>query len=278
MLTIADAASGQTRNVRIEYYARANPISIQMCTGESRDIKVYIQRLMWRTGPSPAALFVGGGRTLAVINDQSVGHFEPADAGRNVVGHPDPHGTYTFVADKPGQTTIDLVIHTTGEEASLGVGFVTDGESISVEVTDCYQAHTSGLGAIFTESDMGGLDKPFLLSGYTPNTRGITTETQFMFFAPNPQDRLRGGHAFIDTSVTALGGMQGQCTLYFSGRYEVVFYIPPSQPAPADADVGDLMLYGRGSLFCQGRYMFDVVDGGANSPAFQISFKPKPVN
>ena len=96
-----------------------------------------------------------------------------------------------------------------------------------------------------------------------------------MFFSPNPQNRLVGGHAFIDTATTLLGGLQSSCTLYFSGRYEVVFYIPPGQPAPPGADVGDLMMYGRGTVFCQGRPLLSL-DYGSN-PGFQISFKPKPV-
>jgi hypothetical protein len=273
-LTSANLAGAQAQ-VSITYNVGVSSESIHLCTGESRNISVLIDRRVQRGGTTFGPFSVWGGRVLGFINDEAIGHFEPTDGGREVVGPPAERALFKFVADAPGTTTIDFVISETGEESSLGGGWPQQDDVVDVEVTDCYQAHTSGLGSIFVENDMHGLNEWFLLTAFTPNTNGVETETQIMFFSPNPQNRLVGGHALVDTATTLLGGQQGTCTLYFSGRYEVVFYIPPNQPAPPGADIGDLMLYGRGTVFCQGRQVLKL-DYGSN-PGFQISFKPKPV-
>ncbi|MGZ5379851.1 MAG: hypothetical protein ACXWD8_18220 [Mycobacterium sp.] len=266
------ARVAQAASVSITYAAKTQA-TLTLCVGESDEIAVRVLRALTRPGRA-VGLWVPGGRVLGFIGNGNIVHFEPSDGGRDVVGQPIPEAVFKVVADAPGQTEIEFVIHTTGEERSVGDGWPQADATVQVEVNDCYEAHTSALAKIFTDKDMGGLNKYFLLAGYTPNERGITTDTQVMFFMPNPQDRLRGGFAWVDLATTILGGLQGSCISYFSGRYEVVFYIPPNQPAPPGADVGDLMMYGQGDVFCSGR--FTVHLDYRSSAGFQISFKPKP--
>jgi hypothetical protein len=266
------ARVAQAASVSITYAAKTQA-SLTLCVGESDEVAVRVLRVLRRPGRE-VGLWVPGGRVVGVSGNANVVHFEPSDAGRDVVGQPIPEAVFKVVADTPGQTEIEFVIKNTGEEASVGSGWPQSAATVRVEVNDCYEAHTSALAAIFTTKDMGGLNKHFLLSGYTPNTHGVTTDTQVMFFIPSPQDRLRGGFAWVDLATTILGGLQGSCIAYFSGRYEVVFYIPPNDPAPPGADVGDLMMYGQGDVFCNGKFVLHL--DYRQSAGFQISFKPKP--
>jgi hypothetical protein len=257
----------------IAYRVIANVRSLPMCTGERTEIRSSIERVVTRAG-QPIEAPVSGGRIFAHIDEPSVVHFDPADAGRDVTGQPFPEARFDLVADRPGRANINLFIGTTGEEATLGADWPFAEHNISVEVNDCYEAHTSALAQIFNDKDMGGLNKPFLLAGYTPNTHGLTTDTQVMFFIPNPQNRLVGGFAWVDLVTAYMGQLQGDCVSYFSGHYDVVFYIPPNEPAPPGADVGDLQMFGQGDVFCGGRFLFHL--NYQQSAGFLISFKPKP--
>lgn len=272
LVTLVAAPAQAASPVSITYTAYAQA-SLTLCVGESDEIAVRVLRVLARPGRE-VGLWVPGGRIFGGIGNGNIAHFEPSDAGRDVVGQPVPEAVFKIVADAPGQTDIEFVIQDTGEEASAGSGWPQSDATVRLEVNDCYEAHTSALAKIFTDKDMGGLNKYFLLAGYTPNERGITTDTQVMFFMPNPQDRLHGSFAWVDLVSTFLGGLQGSCITYFSGRYDVVFYIPPNQPAPPGADVGDLMMYGQGDVFCNGRFLFHL--DYRSSAGFQISFKPKP--
>jgi hypothetical protein len=262
----------------IDYLAAVLWFVPTLCTGETEEIHVGIRRYIEPPSGEIIGAWISGGTVGSFIYNESVGHFDPEGPGvvviRDVVGQPLPEAVYKFVADKPGQTDIDFIIGSTGEEATHGSGWPTTVATVRVEVTDCYEAHTSGLAAIFTDKDMGGLNKWFLLSGYTPNVNGVTTDTQVMFFIPNPQDRLHGHYAHVDLAYTVIGNLQSACIAYISGRYDVAFNIPPGQPEPPGADVGDLVMFGSGDVFCNGRFAAHL--DYRSSPGFLIAFKPKP--
>lgn len=266
------AGVAQGASVSITYAAKTQA-TLKLCVGESDELAVRVLRVLTRPGRE-VGIWVPGGRVVGFIGNGSVIHFEPSDGGRDVVGQPIPEAVFKVVADAPGLTEIEFVIHKTGEERSVGANWPRAEATVQVEVNDCYEAHTSALAQIFTTKDMGGLNEYFLLAGYTPNTRGITTDTQVMFFLPDPQDRLHGSFAWVDLVTTYMGNLAGSCMSFFSGRYDVVFYIPPNQPAPPGADVGDLMMKGQGDVFCEGKFLFHL--DYRQAAGFQISFKPKP--
>jgi len=255
-------------------YAAKTIASLTLCVGESEEIAVRILRTLSRPNGNQTGLWVPGGRILGIIDDGSVAHFDPPESGRDVVGQPIPEATFKVIADAPGQTQLEFVVHATGEERSVGANWPRSEAIVRLEVNDCYEAHTSALAQIFTTKDMGGLNKYFLLAGYTPNQNGLHADTQIMFFIPNPQDRLHGGFAWVDLVTAYLGNQPGQCISFFSGNYDVLFYIPPNQPAPPGADVGDLLMFGQGDVFCGGRFLFHI--DYRQSAGFQIAFKPKP--
>jgi hypothetical protein len=252
--------------VRISYTAYANPGAIRLCVGDAEEISVEIERKTVTNGQQYPGN-VTGGYILGVIDDTDVGEFEPTDAGRPV-GGPDGDAKFVFRAKKPGRTNIEFTIRTTGEEQRVRRKWPTNGDKILVEVRECWEAYTSGLASVFDDKDMGALDKPFLLVGHTPNVGGITTQSQYMFFAPNPQNNLTGGYAFIDTGW-ATADPRTKCTAYVSGRYDVVFY--PDADHPVE---GDLLMKGSGQAVCASGTVVPI--DYQNQPGFQIGIKPRP--
>lgn len=219
--------------------------------------------------------WVTGGILEAVIKNTQVGRFDPSrnPAFARIDASVANFVTFTFVAAAPGETEIDFNIKTTGEEGrgisiqrgsgnAVATAFFT-----TIEVTDCYDAYTSGLATVFTEKDMGRLTEFFLLAGNTPNAN-VRTLTQFFVFIPNPQNRAVGSYAFVDLywSTSAPGS---RCTAYVSGHYDVVFY----GPDPANPVEGDLLMKGTGVSVCPGRTT--PIDYTQNA-GFQIGFKPRP--
>ena len=255
-------------------YAAKTIASLTLCVGESEEIAVRVLRTLSRPNGHQTGLWVSGGRVIGTIDNGNIVHFDPDEAGRDVVGQPIPEALFKVVADAPGQTQLEFLVHNTGEERSVGANWPRSSVTVQVEVNDCYEAHTSALAQIFTTKDMGGLNRYFLLSGYTPNSHGLTTDTQIMFFIPSPRDRMHGGFAWVDLVTAYMGNQQGECISFFGGHYDIVFYIPPNQPAPPGADVGDIMMFGQGDVFCGGRFLFHI--NYQQSAGFQISFKPKP--
>ena len=254
----------------ISYSAVAEPNAIHLCTGTKKKITVKIVREIL----SPAGAFyrnISGGAVFGASNNNQVAKFPDFGQQSSVVGRPEPKATLEVIAVGPGETDIDIDIVRTGDEASHGSGWPEAPDVVHVEVSDCYLAHTSGLASIFTTNEMADLDQPFVLLGHTPNTHNLTTVTQMMFFIPDRQDRNRGVYAFVDTATAVLPGITGSCTSSVSGNYKVVFYIPPGQPEPPGADVGDLQLSGSGSQVC-GRFAYTI---SWPNDGMRISFKPK---
>jgi hypothetical protein len=285
---VANVAQAQITLLGISYAVDAGDQFLTLCTGQSEKISVSIaKRIFPNVDPlSPGGGGIAfmshplrGGSVRGVVAKPDVGHFEPAQAERGVVGWVEPRADYTFVADAPGVTTIEFRIVRTGDEAfeaGLGVRIPRTHYIVEVEVVDCYEASTSGLGIEFAADgkDLGALDDPFLISGVT-DLGGISGSSENMFFIPNRRDRLRGAQVFIETYTIALGGSTTNCFLVFSGRYEVAFHITPGDPAfRPGVDVGNLVLYGNGSQFCEGRFVQKVKY--TTTPGFLIAFTPKP--
>ena len=290
ILAFSGVSHAQTvvRDARIVYYTDVDPFfPVRLCTGESLEIKVSINRLIYRgqRPTSPAGYSVGGGIVLGVISDEDVGQFDPPLPAAPVVGPTgnvlvgsQAHAVYTFVAKAPGQTTIEFSIFRTGEEAILGEGWEMDPRSLDVVVTDCFEAYTSGLGMFFTVKDMGDLIQPFTLEAFSPPTNGITTSSQAMFFMPSgPRNQFlpsfSGLYVSVISDTTQLGGVEVTCLDVLSGSYEVDFHITPDDPRfRSGIDVGNLLLFGKGSKYCQGRLVLSV--NYVSDPGYQISFKP----
>jgi hypothetical protein len=248
------------------YQAVADPISISLCPGLIKEISVHIRRTTLVNGQVYAQR-VGGGRVIGLAGRLDIGHFNPVDPSRVVGGPPESVATFEYKADKPGTTEITFAITSTGEEARVGGKSARNSAKVRVEVTDCYEAYTSGLATVFTQKWMDKLRYPFFLAGYTPNVKNITAETQYMLFFPNPHDRLYGSYVLLDTHwVTS--DPRSRCTAYISGRYDVVFY-----PNAEDPVEGDLMMKGSGEAVCK-----DVVIPIDYElfPGFQIAFRPAP--
>jgi hypothetical protein len=260
--SVAPAQAAQPAGLSYQVTAESWPDSV--CVGDGVELQVSIQRTTKVNGQAYRQWVVGG-YVLGDISNTRIGHFEPGDAGRLVGAEPDHAAYLVFRADSAGRTEIEFTIRNTGEDLRVGTGFPTSSGKITVEVTDCFDAYTSGLATKFTEKDMGDLSKPFFLTGYTPNVQGVTTESQLMFFSPNPRDHTRGGYAFVDTAWTSGGG--GRCTAYVSGRYDVVLYGDPARPVE-----GDLLMKGSGVVVCPGQsLLIDYRD----APGFQIGFRPR---
>lgn len=246
----AQAAFTLPQNVPLSWRVITYPTgTITLCTGEFELIRVKIMRI------GATGQFISGGTVWGVSNDTNIADLLPSSGMRDIAGVPPAAlGIFTVVGNKPGRTTIEFGAIRTGDEGFYGGATpAEDSPPIHVEVTDCYEATTSGLGAIFTTKDICSLDEPFLLAAYTPNTNNITEETQVLFFMPYPQDSSHGSYAFVD-NATAYG--EG-CILYSSGTYEVLFYIPTA---------GDLIMKGSGTMVCRG--------GGTNVPKtqFRVAF------
>ncbi len=263
---VAVGSANAATRPRISYEAFSGSVD-RLCVGETYDFEVGIRRTATINGQRYAQ-WVAGGYILGSVDPPNVGRFEPVDAGRDVVaGLPVSVATFTFVPTAPGRATLEFVILRTGEERRIGTGFPTNNATTEVEVSDCFDAYTSGLATTFVDKDMLDLAEPFFLTGYTPNVGGVTTETQYMFFAPNPQNRTTGGYAFVDTGW-ATGRPDSKCTAYISGRYDVIFYGDPKRPVE-----GDLLMKGSGVLICTGSAI--EIDY-TTTPGFQIGFKPRP--
>lgn len=249
------------------FYEAVSSSIDQLCVGETYTYQVGISRVAIVNGQRYRQ-WVSGGYILGSIDNPNVGRFEPADADRDVQGGPPlPAARFTFVATGAGRAKVEFFIRTTGEEARVGNGYPTNDDTNEVEVVDCFEAYTSGLATTFTEKDMGDLTEPFFLAGYTPNVGGVTTESQYMFFAPNPLNRTTGGYAFVDTGW-ATSAVASKCTAYISGRYDVVLYGNPKKPVE-----GDLLMMGTGVVICKDSSI-EIDYRGA--PGFQIGFKPRP--
>lgn len=260
----ADPAKAAKARAGISYKAISSSLLEPLCVGESETYEVGINRITLVNGQRYRQ-WVTGGYVLGVISNEAVGRFEPRDAGRDVIGGaPVPVATFEFIAKSPGRTTIEFHVIRTGEEARVGADFSRTSDTVEVEVVDCFEAYTSGLATTFTAKDMEDLTEPFFLEGRIASST-VAGTTQFMFFAPNPQNRTTGGYAFIDTAWP-LAGPQGRCTAYISGRYDVVFYGHPDRPVE-----GDLMMRGSGVLVCANS---SVEIDYTNAPGFQIGFRP----
>jgi hypothetical protein len=260
------------------------PGSLRLCAGESAGISVYIKRLVYGGGPVPIANTAAGGQVWGRINDVNIGHWDGYDADSDtlsieVYGAPHPSAHYTFVADAPGQTTLEFGIEALdGEDLDV---LITD-TSISVEVTYCFEAVTSGLGRVFTKASMGDLIDPFTLASETPPTAGITTDSQNMFFLPlggggqQVLPALSGVYVIAIIDTTTLAGQTVTCVNVLNGPYEVEFRVPPDDSRFRNGvDVGELLLYGGGSKFCSGRHVLSVQY--IDEPGFRISFTPSTV-
>lgn len=238
-----------------------------LCVGESTGFLTGIIRGTTVNGRTYAQ-WISGGRILGEIEDTHVGeftHYEVVD----VSGAPTPSARFTFLAKAPGSTNLEFTIFKTGEESRVGrdPAFYSYHFLTNIEVVNCFDAYTSGLGTTFTLKDMGDLTKWFSLEGVTPNVAGVETESQRMFFIPNPQNRLTGGYAFIDTAwAAAAPGVR--CTAYISGLYDVVFY-----PDEEHVVEGDLLLKGTGFNVCP-RYVIPIDYSAASG--FRIGFRPRP--
>jgi len=205
-----------------------------------------------------------GGTIAGLIRDRSIGHFDPAGETQPVGGFPQAEAHFTFVADKIGRTEIDFAIRATGEEQRLGAQWPTVHDTVRVNVIGCYEAYTSGLATVFSQKYIGNFRYPFYLEGRIA-TQTLEGSTQYMFFIPNPQNRLTGGYAFIDT-YWPQSTPGSRCTAFVSGRFDVVFY-----PDEEHVVEGDLLMKGSGVAFCPGqRIPIDY----RNSTGFQIAFKP----
>jgi hypothetical protein len=257
--------SAEAASARIDYSAWPNPESLSMCVGDSTPIHVRIQRVITVNGTGYDS-WVSGGVINGTVQYDSVGRLEPADTARPVGGPPEMDAIYEFVATGPGRTGVTFTIYQTGEDQRVGWGSSRHNDTVAVEVKDCFDAYTSGLGTVFDMKDMGALDKPFHLEGHI-NQNNLEGATQRMQFMPDPQNRTTGEYEFVDTSW-AQTGPSGKCTAYVSGRYDVVFY--PDAVNPVE---GDLLMKGTGAVWCAG-YKYDI--DYTSTPGFQIGFKPRP--
>ena len=149
---------------RISYRAIAMRASAKLCVGDKLEIDVAIKKTAVINGNTYSE-WVTGGLLEAVIKKRQVGRFDPprdpmqAQIDASVANF----ATFTFLAAAPGETEIDFNIKRSGEEARgipirpapggvPAASFVT-----TIEVTDCYDAYTSGLATTFTEKNMGRL-------------------------------------------------------------------------------------------------------------------------
>ncbi len=261
---VAPAQAAKAK-VRISYAVIAVPKIEWLCVGEAVEFSVSISRHTTVNGQRYPQ-WVTGGDVLGVIGNEHVGAFEPADAGRSVGAEPEHAATFLFRGEAPGRTDIEFIIRNTGEDLRVGTGFPTQSDTVSVEVTDCFDAYTSGLGTVFDTKDMGDLTEPFFLAGHLA-TSGVAGLTQFMFFIPNAQNRTTGRYEFVD-NAWALAAPAARCSAYISGRYDVALYGNPSEPVE-----GDLLMKGTGVAFCGGRAI--PIDY-TSAPGFQIAFRPRP--
>jgi hypothetical protein len=238
----------------------------RLCPGEDALVGVGLQKVV-----DGVSLWAWGGHGRVKVQDPEIGRATPAAP----ILDP-PMATVRFEALAPGTTFLIVDFLTTGDEPTIPTPAIAS-RFVPVEVTDCYEAVTSGLGTQFfvDGKNMGGFNRPFLLSG-SSNLGGVTAKAQNMFFNPGQREgpspacpvySCRGLHVFLET--WSAGG--GACSAYISGRYEVKFHIGAFQPG---ADVGDLEMSGKGQVFCGG------VPGPTvdyeHSVGFLIAFRPRP--
>jgi hypothetical protein len=281
VLVFSDASLAQAQpTIGISYALTVQHPSLRLCTGETAEILAYISRQVYRRGRQhPAQVLAHGGRVVGVVGDEDVGRFEPAEAGRDVRGTPLPRALYEFVALAPGRTTIDFIIDETGDEHLYGNDLGGDTVSVSVVVTDCFEAFTSGLGLVFTVKDMKDLIQPFTLEAHSPPTVGITTKSQAMFFMPSgPRNQFlpsfSGLYVSVLSDTTTLGGRQITCVDVLTGPYELEFHITPDDPRfRSGIDVGNLQLWGNWTKFCPGGSVSGSYPPGG-PPGFLIAIKP----
>jgi len=261
---LAPAPARAARATQISYEAIATPSFESLCSEQSAEFTVAVNRTTSVNGQQYTA-WVTGGSVFGDVADSTIATIDPVDTQR-VAGAPGHWATFTVTGHKPGRTTIEFDIFSTGEERRVGGGHPLRAATVSIEVSDCWEAYTSGLGTTFVQDDMGDLTEPFFLTGVTPNVAGIESESQFMFFLPSRLDRLHGSYAFIDTAWSSLGP-SGRCVAYISGRYDVAFY-----PGPDDPIEADLLMKGTGVYICGG---FVLPIDYSNHTGFQIGMRPR---
>jgi hypothetical protein len=264
-LGVAPAEAAKAR-ARIVYTAIAvESGDTELCVGDALEITVSISRHTTINGRQYRD-WISGGYVYGGISNDDVGHFEPRDQGRPVGGPPLQHATFVFRAVASGKTDIVFTIGDTGEERRVPGNYPRRDDTVSVEVVDCYDAYTSGLGTTFTQKDMGDLMEPFTLAGRIASgtVEGIT---QSMTFTPDPQDSTTGVYVFIDTAW-ATADPRAQCTAYITGEYDVVLYGNPAKPVE-----GDLLMTGTGVQVCGG--ISTEIDYSSQA-GFRIGFRPRP--
>ncbi|HEY2916770.1 MAG TPA: hypothetical protein VGI98_06105 [Candidatus Limnocylindrales bacterium] len=265
LLAWAPAPASAARAPQISYAAIATPSFASLCSGQTTEFSVSVSRTTAVNGQLYSA-WVTGGKVIGAVADERIATIDPGDMPQVVASGPGNWATFIVTGQNPGRTTIEFDIFSTGEERRVGGGHPLRPATVTIEVSDCWEAYTSGLGTTFVQADMGDLTEPFFLTGVTPNVAGVDTESQFMFFLPSPQDRLHGSYAFIDTAWAALGP-SGRCIAFISGRYDVAFYPSPDNPIEAD-----LLLKGTGTYVCPG---FALPIDYSNHTGFQIGMRPR---
>jgi hypothetical protein len=260
----ATPAQAAKARVRISYQVLTLPGSWKGCVGEEVAFGVFIHRttkVNGRTYPE----FLSGGRVLYSIDNPTVGEMEPLHQGQSVGAPPKSEAMFLFRAKAAGRTRIVFVIGDTGEGRRVGTNAAGQEKKVSVEVVDCYDAYTSGLGTTFSVKDMGDLTKPFRLDGRISSS-AVAGDTQFMFFMPHPQNRTTGGYVFVDTAWPT-ADPRARCTAVVSGTYDVVLYGNPAKPVE-----GDLLMDGTGVQVCGG--ISTPIDY-ADRSGFRIGFRPR---
>jgi hypothetical protein len=247
---------------KLEYAVFAFGVPRTMCVGDVAKIHASIARVVTVNGKHYAN-YVSGGEVAATVRNDPVGRFEPDDPVRPVLA-PDEWATYDFVATQAGHTDIVFTIFHTGEDGRVGPFHRFNDAIASIDVTDCYDAYTSGLATVFDTKNMGDLTKPFLLAGHIATSR-VAGSSQFMYFIPTSPTGDHGAYALVDTAWPV--GGRGSCVAYVSGTYAVVLYGDPAKPVE-----GDLLMKGSGQAICTGA---TVPLDYADLTGFQIAFKPR---
>lgn len=243
---------------------------LRLCPGEEGYVGVILEKTVNGVTSS-----VRGATATVEVQAQSPAVLGPVAFVGNLPDPPAAH--FRFKALAPGTGFLIVDVPVTGEEATIPRPAILQ-PYLPVEVTGCYEAYTSGLGTQFDfdGKNMGGFNRPFLLSG-SSNVGGVTAKGQNMFFIPGqregpspacPVHSCRGSHVFFET--WSFGG--AACSSYVSGRYALKFHLGPMLPGTIPE--GDVEMSGTGQVFC----------GGAPGPkvdyehsvGFLIAFRPRP--